>query len=133
MTQFEADRIYTVDAARVDLRAGEILFDDSETIIDEGDILRPVLVVGLEPNDIAITANFVLDEDGEPTPYSYDYLVTEQKDGEGIIVPGDMIERDPRTWMSPHLESLIGSLQPGEFERFGLPKLSAYIIGRSAA
>lgn len=110
--------------AGVSDRTAHLELEQDEIVTDLRDAYRPLHIRGLSPADFAV---FLSVSDTDATE-SVGYLVThvDQFGDTGIIVPGDLLEQDPRTWASNTVCERIASMDPEEFGNFTLPNLHEY-------
>lgn len=100
-----------------------------ELIVTAEDTKRPIRATGLAPNSLAVILSFIVETADEQVTTGY--LVTDIDKGVATLVPGDTIEDDPKTWVTPRLQFLIEELEPSEFAAFTLPNLAAYVLSKA--
>ena len=87
-------------------------------------------VDGLESQDFAV---FFEAEAFGRQPLSHGYLVSQVVEtGEGILILGDALEADPRSWMTPRIEGMIKLLGEEQLAEFSLESLYHHVT-RTAA
>ncbi|HEY1064138.1 MAG TPA: hypothetical protein VGE30_02445 [Candidatus Saccharimonadales bacterium] len=135
MIHTKTQKIYTVGMGNeIIARGGALELDIDEVVVDLDDLRRPMMVSGLYPSDVAAFLDFSpVNRLGKPKlrhAETIGFLVTQSHAGDGIIVPGDLVEADPRQWLSPELAAKLASLAFDEVEQFGIGSLHAYVQDR---
>lgn len=127
---YEIDSIYSLIDDALVLRSGQLEIDEaSHPQIEDGDMGPLHVTSGLLPGDFAVFLSAVSEEG---TRKSTGYLVTDvsaEKDGSGIIVGGDLIERNPSDWVNTRLRAMWEFARSGGTdigEEFGLHALKRY-------
>jgi len=109
---------------------GEPLFlDEADNNPTIADYMRPLIVSGLR-QDIRVLFLEVVGIDGEHTEaQNIGYFVTRHtpEDGTSILVPGDLLEKDPRTWIDDCLRQMLLFIGRENLEEFSLGALANHI------
>lgn len=103
------------------LRPADLAFDTGDVLADSADLMRPLTVDGLQPRDCFVFLEVM--EDGAVTTIGY--IVTSVTTG--TIVPGDLIQKQPRTWLDEPTKDMLSYLGRTPLEDFGLQALADYL------
>ncbi|MDB5186401.1 MAG: hypothetical protein JWL85_924 [Candidatus Saccharibacteria bacterium] len=111
------------------LREGDITLDEDETITRIEEMQRPLHVSGLLSRDVVVYLEVI---DGERVAESIGYLVSHVDDEDGVIVPGNLVQSDPNTWLTDRVRNMINFLELSEFDQFTLNDLAEHVRGKAA-
>lgn len=132
----EGDHIFTLAGDELVLRRGFLEFDEASTFPGQQVDFGPLHVSsGLLPGDFAV---FITTHEEEGQSMDVGYLVTEvgrDASGTGIIVGGELVNRDPRSWVNTRLTEMWRLLHGEGYdigEKLGLTALQAYLTERSS-
>ena len=104
--------------------------DAADNNISVEDYIRPLTVTGVPKNVFALFLDVIACEGADSRSCSIGYFAThfDDTDGTSILVPGDLLEQDPRTWLCDGLRQELPDLGPETLcEEFSLKALAAYI------
>lgn len=93
-------------------------------------IYKPIFVDGLQKRDFgAVMRYYFIDDIFRIVNVEVGYLVAEQlKDGTGVLIPGEVLDHDPASWSSPHLEHLALSVDHDEVAQFEMNNFMKYLM-----
>lgn len=137
-TSFEVGHAFSLvhgELVPTDLLWPHVCLDEADNNPTMADYMRPLLVTGL-PRSIRVLFLDILESDGERTETeSIGYFVArhDAQDGTSLLVPGDLLERDPRTWIDDNLRNMLQFLGRENLEEFSLGTLADYIDARRQA
>jgi len=110
-----------------------VTIDAAENNIAISDYLRPLVVTGVPANVRALLLN-VMATEGEYSDFrAISYFAThfDISDGSVTLLPSDLLERDPKTWLSTDLKDELLEIDPDVLlGDFSLHSLAAYISKR---
>lgn len=111
-------------------RPGEIMLDKEEIVEILDDAPRILHVGGLLKDDFAVFMQF---EQFDEELTSVGYLVTAVDDeGDGVIVLGDVIQDDPRGYLSEHVSDMLLRVGEDQLAEFSLQSLYRHVAMRKA-
>lgn len=103
------------------LRPTDLVFDTGDAFAEPSDLMRPLTVEGLQPRDCFVFLEVMEDD----TVTAIGYIVTSA--ATGTIVPGDLIEQQPRTWLDEPTKHMLSYLGRTPLEDFGLQALADHL------
>lgn len=107
----------------------DVRLDDADNNITAADYLRPLTVSG-RPMDVRVLFLDVVAREDEQSEFrNIGYFATrfDPSDGSAILVPGDLIEQEPRTWLGDELKKELLDLGRETLEDFSLHALARHI------
>lgn len=112
--------------------AFNLQLDEADNNITIEDYLRPLVVTGI-PKDIRVLFLDVNSHEDEYSEFrSIGYFATHFDDtnGSSILVPVELLEQDPRTWLCDTLEKELGELDLKSLQKLSLHSLATCICAR---
>lgn len=104
--------------------------DEADNNITPEDYLRPLFVTGV-PKDVRVLFLDVISREDEYSEFrSIGYFATHFDDtnGSSILVPVELLEQDPRTWLCDNLRQELFEIGAETLrEEFSLRSLATYI------
>ncbi len=128
---YYTERIWQFDQNELLHRDGEVVIDEAACFDSEKADAGPLHIAsGLNRRDVALFLGQTVSTGDAIEEIQTGYLITHaERDGSGIAVSGDMMARDPATWVNPRTINIWKALKRQEYslEDFGLPGLQDYI------
>lgn len=103
------------------VRFAQISLDPADIFLGVDDFRRPLLVNGIKSGDCFVSLGVATPEESK----SIGYVVTDCSIG--LIVPGDLIERDPRTWLGEMTKYKLSYLGRKVLTDFGFTTLPDHL------
>lgn len=129
MSEVSTASIFTYDSQKkLSTRPGDVRLDPAEALSPNGDgrdALRPLHVTGLNEDDIFVFL------DVEQSNIGYIVGLIDNSDNTGVIVPGDLVEADPRTHLSQEVSRRLYDMDYPTLAEFGLQGLAREIYRRA--
>lgn len=130
MSVIAHERIWAFQNDTLLPREGTLILDE-QPLHHSGDLAGPLYVEqGLRPIDVIVFIGYCGLLEEPDTTYDVGYMVTQvEQDGSGILVGGDMMAAEPKTWMNERVAALWRLLHRADIylADFGLEALDTYV------
>jgi hypothetical protein len=107
----------------------DVRIDAADSNITADDYLRPLVASGV-PEDVRVLFLDVVAREDERSEFrNIGYFATrfDPSDGSVLLVPGDLLEQEPRTWLGDDLRKDLLGYGRETLEEFSLHSLADYI------
>jgi hypothetical protein len=109
-------------------RRGRASIDPAERFYDETDIDRPLHANGLNVRDFAVFVDYLR---GQEVVHEMGYLVTHvYEDSGSVLVPGDLIIREPDKYLNSNLANRLSFVSPEAFAEFSIEAIAELLAAR---
>ncbi|MDB5181592.1 MAG: hypothetical protein JWP13_355 [Candidatus Saccharibacteria bacterium] len=134
---YYTERIWQFNNHNLGPREGQIILDEATCLSEDSVDFGPLYVTsGLQRRDVIVFLGFISQTDSSPDDTQTGYMVTHvDKDGSGILVAKDLMNRDPASWVNPRTVGLWKALSAEGYglEDFSLSSLQKHIDTRILA